>query len=85
MKPHRTKYWLNHKAEDEATFRQEVRDVCKLYHQAQELHESGVHVISVDEKTGIQALERIHPDHPRCPKENWNYTNLSTNGMAHKP
>jgi len=38
--------------------------VCKLYHQAQELHESGVHVISVDEKTGIQALERIHPDHP---------------------
>jgi len=37
--------------------------VCKLYHQAQELHESGVHVVSVDEKTGIQALERIHPDH----------------------
>lgn len=49
--------------EDEATFRQEVRTVCKLYHQAQELHEAGVHVVSVDEKTGIQALERIHPDH----------------------
>lgn len=44
-------------------FRQQVRAVCKLYHQAQALHESGVHVISVDEKTGIQALERIHPDH----------------------
>jgi hypothetical protein len=27
------------------------------------LHESGVHVVSVDEKTGIQAVERIHPDH----------------------
>jgi len=50
--------------EDEAVFRQEVRDVCKLYHQAQELYESGVHVVSVDEKTGIQALERIHPDQP---------------------
>lgn len=49
--------------EDEATFRQEVRTVCKLYHQAQELHEAGVHVVGVDEKTGIQALERIHPDH----------------------
>jgi hypothetical protein len=36
--------------------------VCQLYHQAQELHESGVHVVSVDEKTGIQALERAHPD-----------------------
>ncbi|MDO9106978.1 MAG: hypothetical protein Q7U57_18725 [Methylovulum sp.] len=62
MKPHRIKYWLNHEVEDEAAFRQDVRNVCKLYHQAQELHESGVHVVSVDEKTGIQALERIHPD-----------------------
>jgi len=40
-----------------------MRDVCKFYHQAQELHELGVHVVSVDEKTGIQALERIHADH----------------------
>ncbi|WP_269144433.1 transposase [Methylicorpusculum oleiharenae] len=54
---------MNHKVDNEADFRQDVRAVCKLYHQAQELHESGVHVISVDEKTGIQALERIHPDH----------------------
>jgi len=64
LKPHRIKYWLNHEVEDEAAFRQDVRTVCKLYHQAQELHESGVHVVSVDEKTGIQALERIHPDQP---------------------
>jgi len=41
--------------------------VCKLYHQAQELHEQGVHVISTDEKTGIQALEPIHPSHPMRP------------------
>jgi hypothetical protein len=41
--------------------------VCKLYHQAQELHEQGVHVISTDEKTGIQALEPIHPVHPMGP------------------
>jgi hypothetical protein len=54
---------LNHRVEDEAEFRKEVREICKLYHQAQELHESGTHVVSVDEKTGIQALERVHPDH----------------------
>lgn len=64
MKPHRVKYWLNHEAGDEAAFRQEVRDVCQLYHQAPELHKVGVHVVSVDEKTGIQALERAHPDQP---------------------
>jgi transposase len=44
-----------------------VRGVCKIYHQAQELHAQGIHVISVDEKTGIQALERIHTTHPAKP------------------
>ncbi len=38
-----------------------------MYHQAVELHEQGIHVISVDEKTGIQALERIHPTQPEKP------------------
>jgi len=47
--------------------RQEVRVVCKIYHQAQELHKKGVHIISTDEKTGIQALERIHPTRPMEP------------------
>lgn len=41
-----------------------MRAVCKVYHQAQELHAQGIHLISVDEKTGIQALERIHPTQP---------------------
>lgn len=67
LKPHRSQYWLNHEVEDEATFREEVRDICKVYHQAGELHEQGVHVVSVDEKTGIQALERAHPTHPMAP------------------
>ena len=29
--------------------------------------ESGVHLVSTDEKTGIQALERVHPDQPAAP------------------
>lgn len=53
--------------DDEAQFRQDVRGLCKLYHQAEELHAQGVHLISVDEKTGIQALERIHPTRPMAP------------------
>lgn len=67
MKPHRTRYWLNHDVVDDAAFRQEVRTVCQLYHQATELHEQGVQVISTAEKTGIQALERLHPTRPMAP------------------
>ena len=61
LKPHRSRYWLNHEVEDPVAFPGEVRTVCKLYHQAQELHEQEIHLISTDEKTGIQALERLHP------------------------
>ena len=52
---------------DEAAFRQEVWTICRLYHQAFELDEEGVHLISTDEKTGIQALERLHPTRPMEP------------------
>ena len=67
FKPHRVKYWLNDEVEDEARFREEVRTVCKLYHQAGELHGQGVRLVSTDEKTGIQALERLHPARPMEP------------------
>jgi len=50
--------------EDPVTFQCEVRTVCKLYHQARELHGQGTHLVSTDEKTGIQALERLHPARP---------------------
>lgn len=35
--------------------------MCELYAQAIELHQKGIHVVSTDEKTGIQALERLTP------------------------
>ena len=38
-----------------------------MHHQAERLHQEGTHLISVDEKTGIQALERIHPTRPMEP------------------
>ena len=41
--------------------------VCETYQQAQPLMNHGTHTISTDEKTGIQALERAHPDLPMKP------------------
>jgi len=38
-----------------------------VYHQAPKLYQQGIHVVSVDEKTGIQALERKHPTRPTKP------------------
>lgn len=33
--------------------------MCKLYEEAPQLHSQGTHVITTDEMTGIQALERV--------------------------
>jgi hypothetical protein len=41
--------------------------VCDLYERAEQLAEQGIHLVSTDEKTGIQALERLHPDIPMGP------------------
>jgi transposase len=49
------------------TFDQEVKVICDVYLQALELYQQGTHVVSVDEKTGIQALERKHPTRPMKP------------------
>lgn len=35
--------------------------ICQLYQRAFELHAQGIHLVSTDEKTGIQALERQQP------------------------
>ena len=44
-----------------------MRKICGTYAEALRLHQEGTHVISTDEKTGIQALERIHPTKPTRP------------------
>lgn len=67
MQPHRSRYWLNAHPEDPEAFGQQVAAVCDLYEQAGQLAERGIHVVSTDEKTGIQALERLSPDIPPGP------------------
>lgn len=41
--------------------------MCGHYATAQELYQQGGHLVSTDEKTGIQALERTHPTRPMIP------------------
>ncbi len=67
MQPHRSRYWLNTDPEDSEVFRQQAATVCTLYEQAGRLAEQGIHLVSTDEKTGIQALERLYPDIPPGP------------------
>lgn len=45
----------------------QVKTVCDLYEQAPQLHAQGIHLVSTDEKTGIQALERAAPSKPMQP------------------
>jgi transposase len=64
IKPHLSRYWLNAQPEDEAVFEAQVRAICALYRQATQLHKLGIHLVSTDEKTGIQALQHKYPAKP---------------------
>jgi transposase len=46
---------------------EKVTDINQLYQQAPELAQHGERVVSIDELTGVQALERKHPDLPTRP------------------
>lgn len=67
LKPHRSKYWENPKIEDESEYAAAVDRICALYRDAARNLAEGRHTACLDEKTGIQALQRIHPDRPIRP------------------
>ncbi len=48
-------------------FEQQATAVCDLYTQAPELAQAGTHLLSTDEMTGIQALERTAPTKTALP------------------
>lgn len=63
------RYWLNSpdkKAHPEE-FDKRSAIICQTYAAAAELHQQGIHTISVDEKTGMQALERAAATLPMKP------------------
>ena len=53
--------------QDTPEFDEAVRTICDVYRDAAEYHQADVHVVSVDEKTGIQALERKYRTIPAKP------------------
>ncbi|WP_243000277.1 helix-turn-helix domain-containing protein [Ruminococcus sp. AF31-8BH] len=67
--PHLIRYWLHssEKVDSPETFAEKVNEICTVYHEAEEVREKGGHTISVDEMTGIQALEHKYPDKPVIP------------------
>ncbi|GAC1507038.1 MAG: hypothetical protein NVS2B16_01620 [Chloroflexota bacterium] len=51
----------------EEDFDEKVEDICALYRHAPELAEQGERVLSTDEMTGVQVLERKEPSLPLRP------------------
>ena len=65
MKPHQSRYWLNASPDPDA--KAKIADVTSLYERAPDLLAANERVLSTDEMTGIQALERKHPTRPMGP------------------
>ncbi len=61
IKPHRWHYWLHSPDPD---FEAKMLAIVTLYLKAQRLAKRGEIILSVDEKTSIQALERRYPHKP---------------------
>ena len=62
LQPQKSRYWLNTTEKDPARFEEQVKTVCDTYLEAPERERTDrTHTVSVDEMTGLQALERIAP------------------------
>ena len=59
------RYWLNQVFDED--FDEKVEEINALYRQAPELAKKGERVMSTDELSGVQALERKHPTLPMVP------------------
>ncbi len=59
------RYWLT--PSEDAQFDAKVTDICDLYREAPALAQAGERVMSTDELTGVQALERKYPGLPLAP------------------
>ena len=64
LKPHRIRYWLTPKPD--AAFETKCADICAVYKDAAGADETH-RTISIDEKTGIQALEPKYETKPARP------------------
>src|SRR5260370_34174033 len=68
LKPHLIRYWLTPADDDPPEERDErIADVCAMYRQAPARVGAGDRIISTDEMTGVNALERAAPSFPLRP------------------
>lgn len=87
VQPQRKKMWLNTTEKDPEKFQREVEAVCQTYLKAPALAwAKGTHTVSLDEATGLQALERNAPDKPVQPenvaKQEFEYTRHGTTTLT---
>jgi transposase len=86
VQPHRKKMWLNTTEKDPQKFQAEVENVCRTYLEAPAKAADGVHTVSVDEATSLQAIERNAPDKPAqsdsVPKQEFEYTRHGTTTLT---
>ena len=86
VQPHRKKMWLNTTEKDRQTFQAEVENVCRTYLEAPAKAARGIHTLSVDEATSLQAIERNAPDKPAQPgsvsKQDFEYTRHGTTTLT---
>jgi transposase len=79
LRPHRVRQWL-HSVDPQ--FREKVNEICALYRRAPK---DSV-VLSIDEKTGIQAIERKHWDRPpslaRVRRQEFEYIRHGTQALT---
>jgi hypothetical protein len=73
---------LNAEITDREAFERSVETVCQTYLSAFDNEAKGIHTVSVDEKTGIQALQRSAPTKPMEPgkpeRREYNYERHGT-------
>ena len=65
IKPWRYHHWQH--ILDPQAFLERARPILQLYERAREWLEQGVWIVCVDEKTSIQARERLQPPEPAAP------------------
>lgn len=69
LRPNKSQYWLTSrdKRDAPAQYQTAVENICSTYRDAPKLAAEGTHVVSTDEKTGMQALQRLHETKPVRP------------------
>jgi hypothetical protein len=65
LQPHKNEYWLFPKIVDWDAFVKRVELICTIISTAVKNEDPNLHVLSVDEKSGIQAIERYEGTAPK--------------------